>query len=102
MYTHEERYRAVARAWDEDAEYRALMERDPKAALAEKGVVLADAAEARVAVNTPDTVHVVFPPPPNRALSDRALEGISGGQIYEIYDSNGNLVGWGSHGSGIF
>ena len=93
---------ALVQAWREDSEYRARMEADPKAALAEKGVVLTDAAEARIAVNTPDTVHVVFPPPPNRALSDVALEGISGGQIYEIYDGNGNLVGWGSHGSGIF
>ena len=47
---------ALMQAWREDPEYRARMEADSKAALAEKGVALTDATEARIAVNTPDTV----------------------------------------------
>lgn len=78
MYTHEERYRAVARAWDEDAEYRALMERDPKAALAAGGVAV-KVDEVRLAMDTDEVRHVVFPPDPNSDLSDEQLRAVAGG-----------------------
>lgn len=88
---------AVLQAWSEDADYRARVEANPKAALAEKGLDLT-AGDVRVAVNAPGVFHVVFPSAPNGALPDGALEGVVGGisgrREYGIYSEGGRFLGY--------
>ena len=69
---------AVASAWRKDKDFRARMEADPKAALAEKGVDV-PAEDVRVAVDKEDNLHVVVPTDPNGEMSDEALKMVSGG-----------------------
>ena len=69
----------VMKAWREDTAWRVRLAADPKAALAEKGLDMSGADEVRVAVDTPGTVHFVFPPDPGAPLLDGALEGVAGG-----------------------
>ena len=64
--------------WHSDPEFRAQVEADPKAALAAGGLVV-PAEEAVVAVDTEDTMHLVFPPNPNADRSDDELLGVAGG-----------------------
>ena len=52
---------------------------DLDAALSEIGLDLPPGVELRVAVNTEETFHVVFPPDPNVALEDEALAAVAGG-----------------------
>lgn len=71
---------AIARSYREDAEFRAAVETDARAALAARGLDVADwRGELRVAVDTGETVHVVFPPDPHAVLPDGALDGVAGG-----------------------
>ena len=69
---------AVASAWRKDKEFRARVEADPKAALAEKGVDV-PAEDVRVAVDKEDNLHVVVPTDPNGEMSDEELKMVSGG-----------------------
>ena len=69
---------AVASAWRKDKEFRARVEADPKAALAEKGVDV-PAEDVRVAVDKEDNLHVVLPTDPNAEMSDEELKMVSGG-----------------------
>ena len=69
---------SVRDAWNDDPEFRARMERDPKGALESMGVAL-PFDEVRLAVNTADVVHVVLPPDPNAKLRDEQLDAVSGG-----------------------
>ena len=71
--------RAISDAWHGDADFRAAVEEDAKAALASKGLEIHGPAEVSVVVDTEDTAHVVFPPDPNETLSDIMLDGVSGG-----------------------
>ena len=71
--------RAISNAWHEDAGFRAAVEEDPKAALASKGLDVDGPYDVQVAVNTDDTMHIVFPPDPNSDLDDGALDGVAGG-----------------------
>ena len=71
--------RAISDAWHEDADFRAAVEEDAKAALASKGLEIHGPAEVSVVVDTEDTAHFVFPPDPNETLSDITLDGVSGG-----------------------
>ena len=71
--------RAISDAWHGDADFRAAVEEDPRAALASKGLEIHGPAEVSVVVDTGDTAHVVFPPDPNETLSDITLDGVSGG-----------------------
>ena len=90
-------YDAVLQAWREDAGYRARVEANPKAALAEKGLDLT-ADDVRVAVNSPGVVHVVFPSSPDGALPDGAMDGVVGGisgrRDYGIYAPDGRFLGY--------
>lgn len=65
-------------AWRGDPEFRARMARDPKGALESVGVAL-PFDEVRLAVDTADVAHVVFPPDPNAKLRDEQLGAVSGG-----------------------
>lgn len=69
---------AVASAWRKDKDFRARVEADPKAALAEKGVDV-PAEDVRVAVDKEDNLHVVVPTDPNGEMSDEELKMVSGG-----------------------
>ncbi len=90
-------YDAVLQAWHEDAGYRARVAANPRAALAEKGLDLTE-GEVRVAVNAPGVVHVVFPPAPDGALPDGAMEGVVGGvsgrRDYGVYAPDGRFLGY--------
>ncbi len=82
----------VVKAWREDPAYRARVEEDPKAALAEKGVDMSGVDEVRIAVDTPETVHVVFPDG-SAPLSDDALERAVGGT--SVWDPDtGHFLGY--------
>ena len=70
---------AISNIYHADAGFRAEVEEDAKSALATKGLEIHGPAEVSVAVDTEDTVHVVFPPDPNMALPDGALDAVSGG-----------------------
>ena len=73
------RYRAIWEASDRDPEFRARLVADPRAAMAEQGMEAPEAVEFRVAENDAETMHIVFPPDPNAALSDDAIQWVSGG-----------------------
>ena len=78
--THGRRWAAVVANWREDPEFRSQMEEDPRAALAENGIKLPGVVEdVRLAVDSEETVHMVFPPDPNGAMSDASLQGVVGG-----------------------
>lgn len=70
----------LGQAWRADPGFRRRLEADPAAAAAEQGLELPEGIrEVRVAENTPETFHVIFPPSPNQSLSDEALREVSGG-----------------------
>ena len=71
--------RAISDAWHGDADFRAAVEEDAKAALASKGLEIHGSTEVSVVVDTEDTAYFVFPPDPNETLSDTTLDGVSGG-----------------------
>ena len=86
--THDQRWEAMVANWREDPEFRSRMEEDPKAALAENGIELPGGVEdVRLAVNGEGTVHMVFPPDPNDAISDASLQKVVGGTdwMYSAY-----------------
>ena len=77
---HDQRWAAMVANWREDPEFRSRIEEDPKAALAENGIALPGGVEdVRLAVNSEETVHMVFPPDPNSAISDASLQNVVGG-----------------------
>lgn len=85
----------LGQAWRADPDFRARLEADPAAAAAERGLELpAGIREVRVAENTPETFHVIFPPSPNRNLSDEALGQVSGGVTDAQYEAWSRLP-WG-------
>lgn len=91
MNERQEAWGAVARACREDPEYRARMEADPKAALAEAGVDIGD-GEVRVVVDTDEVRHMVLPLDPNSNLADERLAGIAGGVLG--VPTGGACLGW--------
>lgn len=72
-------YRAIGDARENDPEFRALLEEDPRAALASKGLEVPQGTEVRVHANDSDTVYIAFPSDPNQLLSDISLDNVSGG-----------------------
>ena len=71
--------RKISELYHEDAGFRAAADRDARAALAERGFRLDGPEEVRLAANSEETTYVVFPPPPNAAMPDGALDGVAGG-----------------------
>ena len=72
-------FREISKIYHEDAEFRVAAESDVRAALADKGFHIDGPGEVRFAVDTEDTTHIVFPPDPNAAIPDDALDGVAGG-----------------------
>lgn len=71
---------AFANSWRDDPGFRARIDANPRTALAEWGLDMpAGAVSARVVEDTPEVLHVVFPPPPGVVLSDAELDGVAGG-----------------------
>ena len=101
---NENAFEGFVEAWREDPAWRARVEADPKAALAEKGVDMSGVDEVRIAVDTAETVHVVFPAPeaplPDGALK-RVVGGVNGRQLYGVWDDDGRFLGY-SHGGRPF
>ena len=74
MSEHQDAWVAVAKACREDPEYRARMEADPKAALAEAGMDVGD-GEVRVVVDTDEVRHMVMPLDPNAEMTEPTARG---------------------------
>lgn len=72
-------YRAIGEARENDPEFRALLEEDPRAALASKGLEVPQGQEVQVHVNDGDTLYIAFPSDPNQLLSDISLDNVSAG-----------------------
>ena len=72
-------FREIADLYHEDAGFRAAADRDARAALAGRGLHFDGPGELRLAANSGETTYVVFPPDPNAALPDGALDGVAGG-----------------------
>lgn len=89
-------YRAIGEAWENDPEYRALCETDPRRALASKGVDLPGNLDVRVCANGGDKVHFVFPPDPNALLGDETLAAVHGGVRLSTGGSGGSVGSLGS------
>jgi hypothetical protein len=72
--------KAIARAWN-DADFKAKLLSNPRAALAEAGVEVPAGVSIKVVENTSDTVHVVLPVALGNAgeLSTEELEKVAGG-----------------------
>ena len=66
----ENQFREISRLYHEDADFRAAVDEDARAALADKGVHFDAPGEVRLTVDTEDTTHIVFPPDPNEAIAD--------------------------------
>lgn len=72
----------VEQAYREDPGFRRRLAEDAGAAVAEKGLQLPEGiSEVRVAENTAETFHVIFPRDPNASLGDDALQNVSGGAV---------------------
>jgi len=71
---------AIARAWT-DADYKAKLMNDPRAALAEAGVEVPSGMTVKVLENTAEIEHLVLPVMPAEVgeMSAHELEEIAGG-----------------------
>ena len=69
-----------AACWKDEALKQRFMN-DPKAVLAEYGMVVPDGMAVNVVENTENTVHITMPPPPSDSmdLSDEELSNAAGG-----------------------
>ena len=65
--------KVIARAWREPA-FKARLIADPRAALAEAGVVIPAGVTVKVMEDTATHLHFVLPPEPTGQLSDEALD----------------------------
>lgn len=71
---------ALAERYHGDKALRARFEAGgARGVLQEFGVAIPADVEARVAENTEDVTHIVFPPDPNTELADEALTTVAGG-----------------------
>ena len=84
-------FESVARAPRDNPARRAGPGADPKAAPAKKGGGMSGADRARLAVDTPETVHAISPPG-NAALSESALERAVGGT--RVWGPDGSFLGY--------
>lgn len=76
-----ERFAELSEQYRNDASLRARIGAGDAADwLRELGIAVAPGMEARVVADTHEVRHLVFPPDPNIALSDEALDMIAGGK----------------------
>ncbi len=80
------RWTEMEESWRRDPGFRSRMEADPRAALAEHGIEIPSGVDVRLAVDSEDTIHVVAPPDPNRAMSDDDLGVVVGGTGRMTYE----------------
>lgn len=72
-------YAAFSDDYRADPALRARAEADPRGVLAERGLEIPPAADARIVANTGEVFHLVLPPDPNTALEENVLGAVSGG-----------------------
>ena len=72
-------YVAFGDAYRADPALRARAEADPRGVLAERGLEIPPAVDARIVANTGEVFHLVLPPDPNTALEENVLAAVSGG-----------------------
>ena len=70
--------KAVARAWTE-ADYKAKLLDDPRAALAEVGIEVPAGVNVNVAEVDAENVQLVLPPAPEGEVTDESLHAVTGG-----------------------
>ena len=70
--------KVVARAWG-DSSFKARLESDPHAVLAEHGVEVPAEVSVTVVEDTKDSVHLVLPVAPEGELSEEDLHKVAGG-----------------------
>ena len=71
---------SIADAYREDPDFRANVDSDPVATLAENGVELLPDTEVRVVEDTAEVFHFVLPPDFNIDMSDEMLDMVAGGK----------------------
>ena len=70
----------MARRYRDDPEFRARLEAEPRAVLAEGGLeIQPPGIDLQVRANTADVFYVALPPDPNAVLLDASLREIAGG-----------------------
>ena len=70
--------RIVAKAWADEA-FKTSLVANPTATLAKEGIEVPAGLTIKVLEDTPQTMHVILPPPPSAALSDEAVGSVAGG-----------------------
>lgn len=74
-------YAAFGDDYRADPALRARAEADPRGVLAERGVEIPPAVDARIVANTGEAFHLVLPPDPNAALEENVLDAVSAGAV---------------------
>ena len=70
----------MARRYRDDPEFRARLEAEPRAVLADGGIeIQPPGIGLQVRANTADVFYVTLPPDPNKVLLDEALREVAGG-----------------------
>ena len=70
--------KAIARAWT-DADYKAKLLEDPRAALAEVGIEVPAGVDIEIAEVDTEHVQLVLPPAPEGGITDESLQTAIGG-----------------------
>jgi hypothetical protein len=88
--------RVVERAWNDDS-YKALLLRDPVAAVEQQGVAVPEAIKHsgitfKVIEDTESVRHLILPPKPSDELSDLELAVVAGGKSGKFWQ--GLAAGW--------
>jgi hypothetical protein len=78
----------IAKAWRDPA-FKAALIANPAAALKAEGIDVPAGMAVTVLENTDKQFHLILPPVPSDALSDEALDAVSGG-VKETSDSLGH------------
>ena len=65
-----------------DPALRARAGADPRGVLAERGLEIPPAVDARIVANTDEVFHLVLPPDPNTVLEDETLHAVAGGDTF--------------------
>lgn len=80
-----------SRRYRTDASYRREVDLHADAVLSGMGFALLPGTDVRIAVDTPQIMHVVMPPDPNIDLSDEALDQVAGGETVGSASTAGSI-----------